>query len=111
MFTFAPEQGFDKTQKHLVLAATRVAPADAGGITYWQDRFYSAEFYTGGKSRRIKTIAELFPLLADNRRDFFAVRTDSVPGIPRSFLKHFSEVGVFGRVQLFLENPLKGADR
>ena len=107
--TFAPEYGFNKTQKQVVLAATRIAPSDAGGITYWHDRFYSAEFYTGGRSRYIQTTAELAPLLANHRRDFFVVRTDGVPNIPPGFLKHFREVGVFGRVTLFLENPLKGS--
>tara|TARA_R110002110_G_scaffold135312_2_gene319288 strand:+ start:2025 stop:3572 length:1548 start_codon:yes stop_codon:yes gene_type:complete len=108
---FSPELVSAKSQKQLVLAATRFAPPDVGDLTYWQDRFYSAEFYTAGKSKRIKTAAGLAPLLSDNRRDFFAVRIDAQADIPKKYLRHFTPVGDFGRVRLFLENPLKGTSQ
>ena len=108
---YSPELVSVKSQKQLVLAANRTAPPDVGDITYWQDRFYSAEFYTAGKSKRIKTIADIAPLLSDDHRDFFAVRIDALTDIPKKYLKHFTPVGDFGRVRLFLENPLKGTSR
>ena len=109
--TINPELFLFKSQKELVLAVTRQAPTDTAQIFYWQDRFYSAEFYTAGKSKRIDTDAALGALLSDNRRDFFAVRIKSLPGIPTHVLSHFSRVGDFGNIRLFLENPLQGNSR
>jgi 4-amino-4-deoxy-L-arabinose transferase-like glycosyltransferase len=107
-FATSPEIVSTKSQKRLVAAASGIAPPDAGRLVYWQYHFFSAEFYSAGKSAQIKSFAALDALFTDRRRDFLAVRADGLRQIPQSYMSHFTQVGVFGRFHLFFENPLGG---
>jgi len=106
ILAFAPGLISTKSQKTLVAETTRLAPSDGGDLVYWKERYYSAEFYTRGKARRIDSGGALARLITDARRDFLAIRPRDIGDIPANVMDRFSPIGQFGKVMLFLEKPL-----
>ena len=78
------------------------AGADCG-IYYWNDRYYSAEFYSQGQAKRIDKPAQLRQLLMDHRKDFLLVSKGDLPAIPEDIQRHFHRVKEFGEIILFEE--------
>jgi len=96
-----------KSQFLLVAEATSKAPYNVGEIVYWKKRYYSAEFYTRGTSKRIKSLDALSDYLSDSRRDFLVIRPGSLKDIPDAMRDRFAPIGPFGKDLLFLEKPIE----
>ena len=74
-------------------------------LVYVGDEPVSAEFYTGGKARRVAHPALLAPYFADAHRDFFAVRADDFARYPAADRSRLLQVADFGKFLLFTEAP------
>ena len=105
VYAIAPGLISKKSQKLVIAEATAQAPYNVGEIVYWRKRYYSAEYYTEGKSKRIESLPELSAYLADNRRDFLVIRPGNLKDIPRTMLDRFNPIGPFGKDLLYLEKP------
>ena len=106
VYVVAPGLISKKSQKLLVTAVAEAAPPDTGELLYLNRRYYSAEFYTQGRARRVDGLVELQPYLIDDRRDFLASRSGSFRELPEDVRDRFELIGPFGRDLLFLEKPV-----
>lgn len=106
VYAVAPGLISKKSQRLLIAEATAQAPYNVGEIVYWKKRYYSAEFYTEGRSKRIESLPALSAYLVDNRRDFLVIRPGNLKEIPRAMLDRFDPIGPFGKDLLYLEKPI-----
>lgn len=91
------------SQKQVVESINRDCAGTDCGIYYWNDRYYSAEFYSQGKARRIDKPEQLRQLLMDHRKDFLVVAKGDLPAIPEDIQQHFHRVKQFGEIILLEE--------
>jgi len=98
--------GMRKSQITLVEKVNDLRGEESGGIYYWQKRYYSAEFYTGGEAKTLETKEKLDALLENQQRDFIVVRKNRIERLPPEFPEHFRFVGTYGRDALYYEIPL-----
>ena len=107
LFLLSGPGGPKKTQKYLVEKVESLRDESGGDLYYWRKRYYSAEFYTGGQVEVLDTDVQLGELLADEKRDFLAVRSNRASTLPAEFLDNFKFIGKFGKEVLYYERPKK----
>tara|TARA_R110002124_G_scaffold44904_2_gene136309 strand:+ start:89 stop:1528 length:1440 start_codon:yes stop_codon:yes gene_type:complete len=107
VYAAAPGLISKKSQNLLVAEATSQAPYNVGELIYWKKRYYSAEFYTQGTSKRINTLDALSAYLSDNRRDFLVIRPAALKALSDEMRDRFALIGPFGKDLLLLEKPIE----
>jgi 4-amino-4-deoxy-L-arabinose transferase-like glycosyltransferase len=99
-----------KSQMYLVAKSEQLRSADSGPLHYWHKRYYSADFYTGGKSQILQEEADLQKIVASPTRDFLVVRKSHRDEIPPAILDTFRLVAPFGKDELYYEKPRQPQD-
>ena len=103
-----PEQLSKKSQIFLVEKTKQLRQSPDGELYYWKKRFYSADFYTGGKAKRVDDETQLMEVIQNDQRDFLAIenKTKVIQRIPAELLSSFTSVGTFGKMVLYYENTV-----
>ena len=70
-------------------------PDKDGKLFYWHKRYYSAEFYTQGKTKVIQSPEDIQNILSNNSRDFLAIRKKYISHLPFDLESNFSQVANF----------------
>ena len=107
MFIEVKQRPLYFAQRALVRAYEAQRTDPRAQLVYVGDEPASAEFYTGGKARRVAHLALLAPYFADAHRDFFAVRADDIARHPAADRARLLQVADFGRFLLFTEAPAR----
>jgi len=94
----------ETTQKFLAQKYLALRPSADSQLYYLFDRYYSAEFYTGGQAHHTDNFDDIRKLLANHSRDFLAVNARDAGKIPDDIIKHFQKVGKSGEILLLEEN-------
>ncbi len=98
-----------RTQKFLIQDVEHINTQSSlarGDLYYWHHRFYSAEFYSSGKSKTIKKLEELTPLFENPQLDFLVIRERDLHEIPASILTKFKKLKSYRKdVVLYRETP------
>ncbi len=95
-----------KSQMYVIEETNRLRDKDSGTVNYWKKRYYSAEFYTEGKSKIIEDERGLMDLTENTKRDFLIIRKGGAPGMQPGIMDHFDYVGPFGKDELYYEKSL-----
>lgn len=106
-FSTLGSDAMKKSQMYAIAEIERLGGDDAGSVNYWQRRYYSAEFYTNGKSRVVEDEVGLLNLIENDKRDFLLTRSGNTKGIPQNVMERFAFKGRFGKDDLFFEKPLQ----
>jgi 4-amino-4-deoxy-L-arabinose transferase-like glycosyltransferase len=101
VFTVYPDRAPKRSQKPVVCDALGVDPG--ARLHYWNRRYYSAEFYSGGKARPLRTEDDLRALLGNGRRDFLALYPAEREALPSWFVRSFEPVSIHQRTLLLME--------
>lgn len=110
------------SQKQVVAEIEQRCNGADCGIYYWDNRFYSAEFYSQGRAKRINNPEQLRQLIAkriDNpeqlrqlitnqHKDFLVVAKDDFSAIPADIRQHFNPVKQFGEILVLEEVEVTG---
>lgn len=94
----------ETTQKFLAQKYLALRPSADSQLYYLFDRYYSAEFYTGGQAHYTDNFDAIRKLLTNRSRDFLAVNARDAGKIPDDIIKHFQKVETIGEVLLFEES-------
>ncbi|NOZ70500.1 MAG: glycosyltransferase family 39 protein [Chloroflexi bacterium] len=105
LLMIAPPASLQKaTQKSVAQRYLELRPSANSQLYYLFTRFYSAEFYTGGRAHYAADLNEVDQLLTNNSRDFLAVKEGAVGRVPQQLLQNFRKVETIGGVLLLEEN-------
>lgn len=91
------------SQKQVIEAINKYCGGTHCGIYYWGKRFYSAEFYSQGKAKRIDRLEQLRQLMMNQRKDFLAVSERELPALPEDIRQRFHRVQQFGEIIILEE--------
>lgn len=72
-------------------------------LFYVFNRPYSAEFYSGGKAKQVE-MHEIAPLLEDNQRNYFVIRTDDIKEFPPEIASKLNPINEYSAYTLFIES-------
>lgn len=97
-----PETLHLKTERELVSTALQIDPDMH--LTYWGERSYSAEFYTGGKAVFTESQDDIAALASNGLHDALAVSEKDTAELSILSDSHFHQIGHFGRRYLFIED-------
>ena len=92
------------SHKPLIIAAKKQSSPDTGEIIYWQQRPFSARYYSEGKALLVKDVNQLRETLANNRRDFLATTENSFDRLPEDIRQRFTELKRYRNWILWQEN-------
>ncbi|WP_309489034.1 ArnT family glycosyltransferase [Oceaniferula flava] len=109
IFTVNPDLIAKRSQVSLVAKTQQLREQSTeppGNLYYWRKRFYSAEFYTQGRAKKLETDAELHAILNNGEQDFLAVRSSSLESLPADCLGRFKNRGTIGKMTLLQERPI-----
>jgi len=105
LLMLAPPVSLQKTtQKALARKYLALRPSADSQLYVLFTRYYSAEFYTGGRAHYTEDVADLYKLLSNDSRDFLLVKKAAAGRIPKDIARHFSKVALIGEVLLLEEN-------
>lgn len=90
-----------------VVAAIRRAHPEGCEIRYWQDRYFSAEYYTRGAARRLEDPAELQQALDRGERVCLVVGADRLASLPQSLAGRLHVTAKIGGYRVF--EPVSGS--
>lgn len=98
---YFPMKSPKSTAKHVVKKFDAIAEEGAQ-LHYWYDnRNYSAQFYSDGKAILVKDASELLPLLENGKRDYIAKKNDHK--FPLPLAEKFERVGGSRKQSLYRE--------
>jgi 4-amino-4-deoxy-L-arabinose transferase-like glycosyltransferase len=86
-----PYTDFFRSQEPLVAAYQQRALADEH-LIYFNERPYSAQFYTQGQVELVMGITELQTSLADTHHDFYVIKNEQLVTIPEELKQRLSPV-------------------
>jgi 4-amino-4-deoxy-L-arabinose transferase-like glycosyltransferase len=104
-----PEFATRFTQKHVVEAIRRHHPQGCA-IRYWQDRYFSAEYYSAGEARHVEDPVTLEHELDGEEPVCVVVATDRLDSLPAGVAKHLRETARVGEFTVLESLPAARAE-
>jgi len=92
-----------KCQNGLVSRYEDARTEKTGQLIYLFKRPYSAQFYTGGVAKRVRTLNEAETFLNDKTQDFFAVKKSRFDRLPATFRFRMENLGEYAGYLLLRE--------
>ena len=91
------------SQKTLITTAKKQSTPDTGELIYWQQRPFSARYYSEGKALLLKDTNKLRETLAINKKDFLVTNENSFDELPEDIRQRFTELKRYRDWILWLE--------
>ncbi len=99
------------SQKQVVAEIDQSCMGADCGIYYWENRFYSAEFYSQGRAKRIDKPEQLRQLMKNRSKDFLVVAKDDFSGLPEDIRQNFIPVKQVGELLVLKEASGESANK
>ncbi|MFT3930462.1 MAG: glycosyltransferase family 39 protein [Spongiibacteraceae bacterium] len=79
-------------------------PSSNSGLYYFRHRYYSSEFYSGGKAKAIEA-EDTAALINNDRTDYLVIRRGDLDQLPAPVRNHFESSATFGNFVVLRETP------
>jgi 4-amino-4-deoxy-L-arabinose transferase-like glycosyltransferase len=104
-YVFFPDTSPRNTHKFLVEQVRVLSGGAPLSLVLFEDRAFSADFYTRGRCRQVDGVSELRAVLNDSRQRFISMKSGKFKKLPVDLQASLQKQGCFGAYELYVNVP------